>query len=68
MNKKPVKSVLVRLSCEEYERLRSFLQRHNLTDISDNQVMRKLVLDQLDLEEARHEPKQQRHASAMGVA
>lgn len=68
MNKKPVKSVLVRLSCEEYERLRSFLQRHNLTDISDNQVMRKLVLDQLDLEEARHEPKQQRHASAMGIA
>lgn len=68
MNKKPVKSVLVRLSCEEYERLRSFLQRHNLTDISDNQVMRKLVLDQLDLEEARHEPKQQRHASAVGIA
>jgi len=68
MNKKPVKSVLVRLSCEEYERLRSFLQRHNLTDISDNQVMRKLVLDQLDLEEARHEPKHQRHASALGTA
>jgi hypothetical protein len=68
MNKKPVKSVLVRLSCEEYERLRSFLQRHNLTDISDNQVMRKLVLDQLDLEEARHEPKQQRHAPAVGIA
>ena len=68
MNKKPVKSVLVRLSCDEYERLRSFLQRHNLTDISDNQVMRKLVLDQLDLEEARHEPKQQRHAPAVGLA
>ena len=67
MNKKRVESVLVRWSCDEYERLRSFLQRHNLTDISDNQVMRKLVLDQLDLEEARHEPKQ-RHAPAVGIA
>ena len=66
MEKIPVKSLMVRLSLVEYARLRHFLKRHNLTDLSDNQVVRKLIFDQLDLEEARHET--DRKTSAMGTA
>jgi hypothetical protein len=63
----PLKSVMIRLTSEEYSRLNDARRRNNLDSLSDNQIVRKLLFDQLDLEEARHEPKQ-RHASAMGIA
>jgi len=65
---KPLKSVMLRLTSEEYSRLNDARRRNNLDSLSDNQIVRKLLFDQLDQEEARHEPKQQRHASAMGSA
>ena len=64
----PLKNVMLRLTSEEYARLNHARRRNNLDSLSDNQIVRKLLFDQLDLEEARHEPKQQRHASAMGLA
>jgi len=64
----PLKNVMLRLTSEEYSRLNDARRRNNLDSLSDNQIVRKLLFDQLDLEEARHEPKQQRHASAMGLA
>jgi hypothetical protein len=64
----PLKNVMLRLTSEEYSRLNDARRRNNLDSLSDNQIVRKLLFDQLDLEEARHEPKQQRHASAMGIA
>jgi len=64
----PVKNVMLRRTSEEYERLNGARRRNNLDSLSDNQIVRKLLFDQLDLEEARYEPKQHRHASAMGTA
>ena len=64
----PLKNVMLRLTSEEYARLNHARRRNNLDSLSDNQIVRKLLFDQLDLEETRHEPKQQRHASAMGLA
>ena len=64
----PLKNVMLRLTSEEYSRLNDARRRNNLDSLSDNQIVRKLLFDQLDLEEARHEPKQQRHASAVGLA
>lgn len=68
MTKTPLKSVMLRLTSEEYLRLNDARRRNNLDSLSDNQIVRKLLFDQLDLEEARHEPKQQRHAPAVGLA
>jgi hypothetical protein len=63
----PVKNVMLRLTSEEYERLNGARRRNNLDSLSDNQIVRKLLFDQLDQEEVRHETRQ-RHASAMGIA
>ena len=68
MTKTPLKSVMLRLTSEEYARLNHARRQNNLDSLSDNQIVRKLLFDQLDQEEERHEPKQQRHASAMGLA
>lgn len=62
-----LKNVMLRLTSEEYSRLNDARRRNNLDSLSDNQIVRKLLLDQLDLEEARHEPNQ-RHAPALGIA
>ena len=67
-NRDGLKNVMLRLTSEEYARLNHARCRNNLDSLSDNQIVRKLLFDQLDLEEARHEPKQQRHASAVGLA
>jgi hypothetical protein len=67
MIRRDLKSVLLRLTSEEYSRLNDARRRNNL-DISDNQIVRKLLFDQLDQEEARHEKKQQRQQAAMGIA
>lgn len=64
----PLKNVMLRLTSEEYARLNHVRRRNNLDSLSDNQIVRKLLFDQLDQEEARHEPKQQRQASAVGTA
>lgn len=66
----PLKNVMLRLTSEEYSRLNDARRRNNLSGLSDNQIVRKLLFDQLDQEEkeARHEPKQQRHAPAVGIA
>ena len=70
MTKTPLKSVMLRLTSEEYARLNHARRRNNLSGLSDNQIVRKLLFDQLDQEEkeVRHEPKQQRHAPAVGIA
>ena len=68
MNKRDrLKSVMVRLTPKEYARLNHARRRNNLDSLSDNQIVRKLLFDQLDEEEARHEPNQ-RHAPAVGIA
>lgn len=66
----PLKNVMLRLTSEEYSRLNDARRRNNLSGLSDNQIVRKLLFDQLDQEEkeVRHEPKQQRHAPAVGIA
>jgi hypothetical protein len=64
---KPLKSVMLRLTSEEYSRLNDARRRNNLDSLSDNQIVRKLLFDQLDEEEARHETRH-RHASAVGIA
>lgn len=63
----PVKNVMLRLTSEEYARLNHARRRNNLDSLSDNQIVRKLLFDQLDQEEARHEPKQRQQA-AVGLA
>jgi hypothetical protein len=68
MNKRDrLKSVMVRLTPKEYARLNHARRRNNLDSLSDNQIVRKLLFDQLDQEEERHEPNQ-RHAPAVGIA
>lgn len=69
MPKTPLKSVMLRLTSEEYARLNHARRRNNLDSLSDNQIVRKLLFDQLDQEEkeVRHEPNQ-RHAPAVGLA
>jgi len=64
----PLKNVMLRLTPEEYARLNHVRRRNNLDSLSDNQIVRKLLFDQLDQEEARHETRQHRHASALGTA
>lgn len=69
MTKRTLKNVMLRLTSEEYSRLNDARRRNNLDSLSDNQIVRKLLFDQLDQEEEeRHEPKQQRHAPAVGIA
>lgn len=68
MKKDPLKNVMLRLTPEEYARLNHVRRRNNLDSLSDNQIVRKLLFDQLDQEEARHETRQHRHASAVGIA
>ena len=65
----PLKNVMLRLTSEEYSRLNDARRRNNLSGLSDNQIVRKLLFDQLDQEEkeVRHEPNQ-RHAPAVGIA
>lgn len=67
MTRNPLKNVMLRLTLEEYARLNHVRSRNNLDSLSDNQIVRKLLFDQLDEEEARHEPKQ-RQAPAVGLA
>lgn len=64
----PVKNVMLRLTPEEYARLNHVRRRYNLDSLSDNQIVRKLLFDQLDQEEARHDETRHRHASAVGTA
>jgi len=68
-NRDGLKNVMLRLTSEEYARLNHARRRNNLSGLSDNQIVRKLLFDQLDQEEkeVRHEPNQ-RHAPAVGIA
>ena len=66
-NRDGMKSVMLRLTPQEYARLNHARCTNNLDSLSDNQIVRKLLFDQLDQVEESHEPKQ-RHAPAVGIA
>jgi len=66
MSEKPKKQIALILTREEYQRLREHCAARNMSTISDSQIARVLVLNQLDREEEHHEQRQS--AARVGVA
>jgi len=66
MSEKPKKQIALILTREEYQRLRDHCAARNMHTISDSQIARVLVLNQLDREEEHHE--QHQSAARVGVA
>lgn len=52
--KATIKNIALRLTHEEYERLNHARRLNNLDSLSDNQIVRKLLFDQLDEIELQH--------------